>query len=57
MSTKKIKKIMNSELLRLGKLANNCSGYANRALGAGSREMPGALGNRERTIVRDTFPG
>jgi len=57
MSTKKIKKIMKSELLRLGKVADNCSGYANRALGARSREMPGALGNRERTIVRVTFPG
>jgi hypothetical protein len=57
MSTKKIKKIMNSELLRLDKLSNNCSGYDNRALGAGGREMPGALGNRERTIVRVTFPG
>ena len=37
---------MNSELLLLGKLLNNCSGYDNRALGAGSRAMPGALGNR-----------
>jgi len=57
MSTKKIKKIMKSELLRLGRLANNCSGYADREPGVGSREMPGALGNRERTIVRVTFPG
>jgi hypothetical protein len=46
MSTGKIKKIMKSELLLLGKLANNCSGYASRTLGAGNREMPGALGNR-----------
>jgi len=57
MSTEKIKKIMKNELLRLGKFADNCSGYDNRALGAGSRAMPEALGNRERTIVRVTFPG